>query len=66
MLSGLDGILFGRQTIGIESHRMKHIKPLLAFVAGIDVAGYITQRVSHVQAGPRGVGEHVQHIIFRP
>ncbi len=65
VLTGLDGILFGGKSVGVESHRMQHIESLQAFVARIDVGGYVAQRVSYMQSGSRGVGKHVENIVFR-
>ena len=65
MLSCLYGILFCGQTIGIVAHRVQHIEPLLPFIAGIDVAGDIAQRVSHMQTCTTRVWEHVKYIEFR-
>ncbi len=65
MLSGLDGILFGRQAVGIVAHRIEHVESILSLIACIDVAGDISERMAHMESGPRGVWEHVQNIVFR-
>ncbi len=41
MLSGLDGILLGRESVGVEAHRVKDVEALQALVAREDVAGYV-------------------------
>ena len=64
VLAGLDGVLLGGQTEGVEAHRMEYVEAAEPFVARIDIGGDVTQRVSHVQSRSRGVGEHVQDIIF--
>ena len=64
MLAGLDGILLCRKAEGVVSHRMKDVEALQALVAGIDVAGDVSQRMSYMQARTAGVREHVQHIVF--
>ena len=64
MLSCLDSILFGRQSVGIVAHGVQHVIALLTLIACIDVRCDITQWVSHMQSGTRRVGEHVQYIEF--
>ena len=39
VLTGLDGILFRRQTVGVKTHRVQNIEALLTFVAAVDIAG---------------------------
>ena len=65
VLSGLDGILLGGQSVGVIPHGIQHVEALQSFVARIDVRGDVAQRVSHVQSRPAGVGEHVEDVIFR-
>ena len=62
MLSCLDGILLSRQTVGVVAHRVQHVEALLTLEAGIDIAGNVAKRVTHMQACSRGVREHVQHV----
>ncbi len=64
MLSGLDGILFGRQTISVISHRMKHVEALQTLVSRINVTRYVTQRMAYMETGTRRIGKHVKHIEF--
>ena len=66
MLARLDGVLFGRKAEGVVAHRMQDVEALLALVARVDVRGDVAQRVAHMQAGARRIGEHVQHIEFGP
>ena len=64
MLACLDGILLGRQSVGVITHRIQHVVALLTLVARIDVAGDVAQWMAHVQSCTRWVGKHVQHIEF--
>ena len=64
MLTGLDGILLGWQTVCVVTHWVKHVESVQALVAGIDVAGYIAQGMAYMQACSRWIGEHVEHIEF--
>ena len=64
MLSGLDGILFGGKSEAVVAHRMQDVEPLVALVAGEDVARDVAERVPDVQASTRRVREHVQDIEF--
>ena len=62
VLAGLDSILLGRQTIGVITHGMQHVEAFQALVTRIDVAGNVTQRMSHVQTCSRGIWEHVENV----
>ena len=64
MLSGLDGILFGGKSEAVVAHRVQDVEPLVALVAGEDVARDVAERVPDVQASTRRVREHVQDIEF--
>ena len=64
MLSGLDSVLFGRKSVSIISHRIEDIKALQAFVTCINVAGNVSQRVSHMQSCSRWIREHIKHVEF--
>ena len=65
MLSCLDGILFGWQTICIESHRMQHIESFQTFISGINVGCDVAEWVADVQTGSGRIREHIQYIKFR-
>ena len=65
VLSGLDGILFGWQTICIESHRMQHIESFQTFISGINVGCDVAEWVADVQTGSGRIREHIQYIKFR-
>jgi hypothetical protein len=58
----LDGVLLGRQAEGVEAERVQHQPALHAHEAGVDVGGDVAERVPDMQAGARGVGEHVEHV----
>ena len=62
VLSGLDGILLGGQSVGIVAHGVEDVEALLALVARVDVAGDVAQRVADVQTCSRGIGEHVEDV----
>ena len=62
MLAGLDGILLGRQTIGIVTHRVEDIEAFQTLVARIDVAGDVSKGMTHMQTGSRRIGEHVEDV----
>ena len=65
MLPRLDGILFRRQPVSVVPHGVEHIESFQPFVAGINVGGDVSQRVSHVQSCAGRIGKHVQHVVFR-
>ena len=65
VLTGLDGVLLGRQAESVVAHRVQHVEALLPFVTGINIRGDITQRMPHMQTRARRVREHVQHVKFR-
>ena len=48
MLSGLDSILFCRQSVGIVAHRMQDIETLQAFVTGINIRSDITEWMAYM------------------
>ena len=64
MLTGLDGILLGGQSIGIVAHRMEHIESFQSLVASKNIAGNVAQRMPHMKSGSRGIRKHIEHIIF--
>ncbi len=49
VLTCLDGILLGRQTVSIVTHWVQDVKAVQTLVASIDVAGDIAQWVTNVQ-----------------
>ena len=62
VLTGLDGVLLRRQAKGVPPHRVQNMQTPCALITGQDVRRRIALGVSHVQAGPRRVGEHVQDV----
>ena len=64
MLACLNGILLGRKSIGIVAHRVQHVEAFQSLVACIDIAGDVSQRMTHMQTGTAGVGEHVEYVEF--
>ena len=62
MLSGLYGILLGRQSVGVVAHRVEHVVALQTLVACVYVAGNIAERMAHVQTCSRRIWEHVEYI----
>ena len=61
-----DGVLLGRQAEGVVAHRVQDVEAFEALVARVDVRGDVAQRMPHVQACARRVGEHVEHVELRP
>ncbi len=50
VLTSLDGILLGRQSVCIVAHRIQYVVTIQTLVASIDVAGDVTQWVTYVQS----------------
>ena len=63
VLTGLDGVLLGGQAERIVAHRVQDVVALHAAVARERIGRDVTQRVTHVQALTRGVGEHVENEV---
>ena len=61
----VDGGVFGRHAEGVPAHRVQHVEVHRAFEARHHVAHGVVAHVAHVDA-PRRVGEHLQHVVFRP
>ena len=62
MLSCLNGILLGRESVGIVAHRVEHVVALKSLEACVDVGCYVSKRVAHMQTGARRIGEHVEYV----
>ena len=58
----LDGIVLGRKSEGIESHRMKDVEAVHSEISAVDVRCRVAFRMSYMESGARRIGEHVQHI----
>ena len=61
--AGHRGVLGGHAE-GVPAHRVQHVVPGRQLVARHDVAHRVVADMAHVDA-PRGVGEHLQHVVFR-
>ncbi|RPK43838.1 hypothetical protein EES40_16160 [Streptomyces sp. ADI93-02] len=61
----LHGVLLGGQAEGVEAQGVQDVVPGHPLVAGVDVGGDVAQRVTDMQAGPRGVREHVHDELLR-
>ncbi len=60
VLSGLHGILLGRQPERVVTQGVQNVLARHPLVARIHIGGDEAQRMPDVQAGTGGVGEHVQ------
>ena len=65
MGSGLDGILLGRESVSIKTHRVQYIEALQAFKTGKNIGSDIPQRVADMQTRARRIRKHVKYIVFR-
>ena len=65
VLTGLDGILLGGQSVSVISHRIENIEAVEPLIAGVDVAGNVSQRMTYMQSRAGRVREHVEHVVFR-
>ena len=61
VLTGLDGILLGRQAEGVVAQAVEDVLAEHSVVAAEDVGGDVAERVTDVQALAARVGEHVEH-----
>ena len=61
----LDGGVLRRQAEGVPAHRMQHVEAARLLVARHHIAQRVVADMAHMDA-PRRVGEHLQHVIFRP
>ena len=59
--SRLNGVLLGRQAKRVIAQGMQHVFAQHSVVSSEHVSGNVSQRVPHMQARPRGEGEHVLH-----
>ena len=64
VLTGLNGILLCRQTVGVIAHGVQNVESLLTLIAGIDITGDISQWMSYMQTCTTGVRKHVENIVF--
>ena len=61
----LDRRVLGRQPERVPAHRMEDVEALGPLQPGDDVAHRVVADMAHVDA-PRGIGEHLEHVVFRP
>src|SRR6266550_9540473 len=64
MLAAFNRVLLRGQTECIPTHRVQHTEAAHAFVPRDDVSGRVTFGMSHVQARPAWVREHVEDVKF--
>ena len=58
------GVL-GRHAEGVPAHRMQHVQPHRPLHPRHHVAHRVVAHMAHMDA-PRWIGEHFQHVVFRP
>ena len=68
-LGGMGGVLhrgvLGRHAERVPAHRVQHVEAARALVARHHVAHRVVAHMAHMDA-PRGVREHLEHVILRP
>src|SRR6266567_8836936 len=64
MLAAFDRVLLSGQTECVPAHRMQHAEATHPFVPRNNIGGGITFGMSHVQARPAWVREHVEDVKF--
>ena len=62
--AGLDGVLLGRKAESVPADGVQDIKSVHALVTRDDVACGIAFGVADMQPLPRGIGEHVEDVVF--
>src|ERR1700730_5680738 len=62
MLPGLNGILLGRQTKRVPTHRMQNVEAADSLIARDNVGGGLPFRMSDVQSGAARIWEHIEHV----
>ncbi len=68
MHAGFNGVVLGRQTKSVKTHRIKYVEPLHSFLAGNHVKSGIRARMSDMQPGTRRIRELDQSVelLFVP
>ena len=56
-----DGVLFSRQPKAVVAKGVQHVEALHALKASKHIGADVAQRVTHVKARTRGIGEHVDN-----
>src|SRR5687767_21676 len=62
MLAGADGVLLSWQAKGIPAHWVEHVAASRPMVARQNIRGGVALRMPDMEAGARGVGEHVEDV----
>ncbi len=62
MLAGADGVLLGGQAEGVPADGMQDVTALGTAIAGEDIGGGVALGMADMEAGPGGVGEHVEDV----
>ena len=65
VVARLYGVLFGGQTETVETDGVQNVVALHTLHTRYNVGGGVAFGVPHVQARARGIGEHIQNIVFR-
>ena len=63
---GLHRVLLGGQAERVPADRVQDVEAPGAPVAGDDVRRGVALGMADVQPRPRGVGKHVEHVVFGP
>ena len=63
-LACLDRVVLGRQTEGVEAHRVDHLEAVAAAEMGDRVADGIALEMAYMGLA-RGIGQHLQHVGLR-
>ena len=61
---GLNRVLLGGQTEGVESHRVKDVEPFMPLESADDVGGGIALGMANMQSRPGWIREHVDAEIL--
>ena len=65
VLARLHGVLLRRQAERVPTHRVQHVEALGPAIARQDVRRRVPLGMPDMQAGPGGVGEHVEDVELR-
>ena len=64
MVAGIDGILLGRKSESVKSHRMQDVVAFHPLFTGNDIRCRIAFRMADMQALAGRIREHIENIIF--
>src|SRR3954454_10954156 len=65
MLAGFDGVLLGRQSERVPTHRVQDIETAQPLIARNNVSGGVTLGMPDVETSTTRIRKHIQHIILR-